>query len=38
MYEKIKRWYQQGLWTAKMVADAVKKGILTAEQYDEITS
>lgn len=38
MYEKIKRWYQQGLWTATMVANAVKRGVLTIEQYEEITN
>lgn len=36
MYNKIKRWYQQGLWTAEMVAQAVAKGVITAEQYEEI--
>ena len=36
MYEKIKRWYQQGLWTAQMVQNAVKKGVLTAEEAEEI--
>ena len=36
MYEKIKRWYQQGLWTAQMVQNAVKKGVLTAEEAAEI--
>lgn len=37
MYEKIKKWYGQGLWTATMVANAVVKGVITAEQYQEIT-
>lgn len=32
MYEKIKKWYQQGLWTVKMVQDAETKGVLTSEQ------
>lgn len=35
MLEKIKRWYPK-LWSKKMVANAVKKGIITAEQYKEI--
>lgn len=37
MNEKIKKWYVQGLWTQQMVANAVDKGVLTAEQYKEIT-
>lgn len=37
MYEKIKKWYGQGLWTAAMVANAVTKGVITSEQYREIT-
>ncbi len=31
MYEKIKRWYRQGLWTEKMVSSAVGK-LLTQEE------
>ena len=37
MKEKIAKWYKQGLWTAEMVANAVKKGILTEDDYGEIT-
>ena len=37
MKEKIARWYAQGLWTADMVRSAVKKGILSALDYEEIT-
>lgn len=36
MFEKIKRWYQQGLWTERMVNNAVEKGVLTAGQGREI--
>ena len=36
MFEKIKKWYKQGLWTAQMVQNAVKKGVLTAEEAAEI--
>ncbi len=36
MYEKIKRWYKQGLWTAVMVQNAVSKGVLTEEQAENI--
>lgn len=35
-YETIKRNYERGLWTAAMVAVAVRKGVLTREQYQEI--
>ena len=37
MRDKIKKWYKQGLWTAEMVANAVAKGIITNEDYAEIT-
>ena len=37
MFKKIKKWYAQGLWTREMVANAVAKGVITAEQYKEIT-
>ena len=37
MAEKTKRWYEQGLWSAAMVENAVRKGILTKEEYQEIT-
>ena len=36
MFEKIKRWYNQGLWNEKMVRNAVEKGVLTEEQANEI--
>lgn len=36
MFEKIKKWYKQGLWTAEMVQNAVTKGILTEKQAIEI--
>ena len=38
MYEKIAKFYKQGLWSAKMVDDAVAKGVLTPEQAGEITA
>lgn len=34
--EKIAKWYKQRLWTKAMVKNAVKKGVLTAEDYAEI--
>lgn len=36
MKEKIALWYAQGLWTAEMVQNAVKKNLLTQEEADEI--
>ena len=38
MFEKIKKWYSQGLWTETMVQNAVAKGILTEEEAVEIFS
>jgi len=37
MKAKIAKWYKQGLWSAAQVANAVKKGILTPDDYKEIT-
>lgn len=37
MKEKIEKWYRQGLWTNTMVYAAVLKGILSEEDYNEIT-
>ena len=36
MFEKIKKWYQQGLWTLTVVQDAEVKGFLTSAQVIEI--
>ena len=36
MYEKIKKWYKQGLWTEALVLNAVSKGKLTAEEANDI--
>lgn len=36
MKDKIKKWYRQGLWTEAMVQNAVKKGVLTTEEAEEI--
>lgn len=36
MYDRILKWYKQGLWSKAKVADAVTKGIITADQYKEI--
>ena len=36
-FERIKYYFEAGLWSAPMVKMAVKKGIITKEQYTEIT-
>ena len=36
-FERIKRFYDQGLWTKEMVADGVRVGRITEEEYKEIT-
>jgi uncharacterized XkdX family phage protein len=36
MKDKIKRWYNLGLWTEEMVMNAVDKGLITREQAAEI--
>ena len=38
MFEKIKGYFEKGLWTKKMVGDAVAKGKITAEEYQLITN
>ena len=38
MFEKIKKWYSQGLWTADMVQNAAIKGVLTEEQAADVLS
>ncbi len=35
-FERIKRFYEQGLWTKDMVGDAVKAGRITEQEYEEI--
>ena len=36
MFEKIKKWYKQGLWTDEMVRHAVSKGVITEEEAAQI--
>ena len=36
-FEKIKFYYEAGHWTKPMVKNAVKKGVITKEEYKEIT-
>jgi hypothetical protein len=33
----IKRNYERGLWNKQMIKIVVQKGVITAEQYEEIT-
>ena len=35
-YSRIKRFYDQKLWTEKQVRDAVTVGKITAEEFEEI--
>ena len=37
MFEKIKNWYITGAWSKEWVYNAVGKGKITAEEYEEIT-
>lgn len=36
-YEKVKSYFDSGLWSINRVANAVTKGWITAEEYKEIT-
>ena len=36
-FERIKYYYEAGLWSIPMVKMAVKKGVITKEQFAEIT-
>ena len=36
MYDRIKKWYTQGLWTDEMVRHAVSKGVITEEEAAQI--
>ena len=35
-FEIVKKNYEKGLWTKQLVRMAVKKGVITQEQYKEI--
>ena len=37
-FKMIKKNYEKGLWSIQMVKVAVKKGVITKEEYKEITS
>ena len=36
-YKRIKYYFKAGLWTVDMVKTAVRKGVITKEQFEEIT-
>ena len=36
-FELVKRNFDQGLWTEQMVRLAVKKGVISKDQFKEIT-
>ena len=36
-FERVKYYFEAGLWSKPMVKMAVKKGVITREQYTEIT-
>jgi len=36
-YQKVKNYYDNGLWSIRKVHDAVEKGWITPEQFEEIT-
>ena len=37
MYDKIKKYYDKGIWSEQRVRDAVAKGVITPAQFKEIT-
>ena len=37
-YEHIKYYFEAGLWNIQMVKMAVRKGVITKEQFEEITN
>lgn len=36
-FERVKYYFEAGLWSLPMVKMAVRKGVITKEQYKEIT-
>ena len=36
-FERVKYRYEKGLWSINLVKMAVRKGVITKEQYKEIT-
>lgn len=38
MFDKIKMFYDKGLWNAEQVHQAVDKGLITEDEYKEIVN
>ena len=38
MKERIKKWYNLGLWTEEMVLKAVEKNVITQKDMEEISN
>lgn len=36
-FERIKKWYNQGIWSEDKVRNAVEKNQITPEEFEEIT-
>ena len=36
-FEKVKKYFDNGLWDIRRVKNAVEKGWITAEEFEEIT-
>jgi len=36
-FERVKYYFDAGLWSLPMVKNAVRKGVITKEQFKEIT-
>lgn len=36
-FEKIKNWYSRKMWSLEQCKNAVKKGMITAQEFTEIT-
>ena len=37
MFEKIKKYYDSGVWSEQRVREAVAKNVITAEEFKKIT-
>ena len=37
MFERIRKYFEKGLYTGEMVHKFVEKGVITEEEYEQIT-
>lgn len=37
MFEKVKRYYDSGLWSEERVRNVTEKGAITVEEFEKIT-